>query len=216
MTMVLSYVWHDKIVMMADSRLSRYNAAGNFEYFDDRVKIHRGDGLVIGTSGLGKAVIRNGDEGKVLEVEKLVTHFFNQNNSGLAHLSGKVIVEGLVDTWNRTLKQSLGVRLKDHPVCFMLARWENGLNPMIYTCESTSKQTSATSFGGVIGDEQVQPIVAPYFVEDLIISMTFEDTIEHFKQAYAEVISKVETVGGKINVYVLDRDPQQSKWLELG
>lgn len=215
MTMVLSYVWHDKIVMMADSRLSKYDEALNFKYFDDRVKIHLGEGIVIGNSGLSKAVIRNGDKGKVLEVEKLVKHFFNQNKDRLAHLSGEVIVEGLVDTWNETLEKSLGVKFKDHSVCFMLARWENGYNSMIYTCESTSRQTHETSFGGAIGDESVQPIVAPYFEEDLIKSMTFEDTIEHFKRAYTEVISKVETVGGKISIYVLDRDPNQSKWLGL-
>ena len=63
MTMVLSYVWQDKIVIMADSRMSRYDSKGNFEHIDDHVKIHPSKQLVIGNSG------------KLLEVEKLIAPF---------------------------------------------------------------------------------------------------------------------------------------------
>jgi hypothetical protein len=108
MTMVLSYVWHDKIVMMADSRISRYESEGNFEHFDDRVKIHPSEQLVLGNSGMAKAMIREGDTGKLLEVEKLIAHFFTINEGRLGSYSGKVILEGLVDTWNSTLKQAGG------------------------------------------------------------------------------------------------------------
>jgi hypothetical protein len=214
MTMVLSYVWQDKIVIMADSRMSRYDKEGNFEHFDDRVKIHPSEQVVIGNSGLAKAVIREGDKGKILEVEKMITYFFNVNKGRLSNQPGKVIIEGLVDVWNGTLKQSLGVKPEDHPACFMLARWENGSKPMIYSCESTDRQTNWTSFGGVIGDDPIKPIIAPYFNDNLISGMTFEETIHHFKRAYEEVCSKVETVGGKVKIYVLDQDPTQSKWLD--
>jgi hypothetical protein len=96
----------------------------------------------------------------------------------------------------------------------MLARWENGFEPMIFTCESTDRQVNWTSFGGVIGDPPMNPIIAPYFNADLINSMTFDETIQHFKRGYEEVCSKVETVGGQVRIYVLDRDPSKSKWLE--
>lgn len=63
--------------------------------------------------------------------------------------------------WNATLDQSLGLKPKDHPACLMLGKWENGFYPGIYTCGTTERQTGSTSFGGVIGDDPVKPIVAP-------------------------------------------------------
>jgi len=131
-----------------------------------------------------KAIIRNGDKGKLFEVEKLIIHFYTLNKDRIAFLQGEVIIEGLVDMWNATLVQSLGVKPKDHPACFKLARWENGFYPVIYTCETTQRQTGSTYFGGVIGGDPVKPIVAPYFDADLLKSMQFEDTIEHFKRTY--------------------------------
>ncbi|RUS44556.1 hypothetical protein [Cohnella sp. AR92] len=216
MTMVLSYVWQDKIVMMADSRMSRYDKDGNFEHIDDRVKIHPSEQLVIGNSGMAKAMIRNGDTGKILEVEQLITHFFSINKGRLSTQPGKVIIGALVDTWNNTLKEKMGIKPEDHPVCFMLARWENGSKPMIYTCESIGRQVNWTSFGGAVGDPPMNPIIVPYFNEDLVNSMTFEETIQHFKRCYEEVSSKVETIGGQVRIYVLDQDPAQSQWLSQG
>ena len=112
--------------------------------------------------------------------------------------------------------KKLEVEPEDHPACFMLARWENCFEPMIYTCESTNRQLNWTSFGGAIGDEPMNPIIAPYFNDDRLNGMTFEETIQHFKRAYEEVSSKVETVGSQVRIYVLDRDPSKSKWLSRG
>jgi hypothetical protein len=167
MTMVLSYVWRDKIVMMADSRISRFDSKGIFEYFDNRVKIHPAENLVIGNSGLGKAIV----SGKVLEVEKVIAEFIDQNKDRFPFLQGKIIVEGLVQKWNATLEHSLGINPADHPASFMFARWENGYNPKIYSCESTRGTAAWTSFGGIIGDEANGPIVAPYFKEDLLYEL---------------------------------------------
>ncbi|WP_236344014.1 hypothetical protein [Paenibacillus plantiphilus] len=67
------------------------------------------------------------------------------NKDRLALQSGKVIIEGLVDTWKGTLEQSLGIKPE----------------------ESNERQTSGASFGAVIGDDPIKPIIEPYFNAEL-------------------------------------------------
>jgi hypothetical protein len=211
MTMVLSYVWQNKIVIMADSRRSTIDSEGKFVHFDDQLKIHPYMQLVIGSSGLAKAVIREGDKGKVLEIHKLIEHFLNNNKDSLIFLPGQTIVEGLVDTWNVTLTHSLGLKPEDHLANFMVCRWEN--EPQIYVCHSHNRQTRTATIGAIIGDDEAARIAGNYFVANLN-SMKFEETIDHFKQAYEQVRINVKTVGGPINIFVLDKNHSETGWLE--
>lgn len=53
----------------------------------------------------------------------------------------------------------------------------------------------------------------PYYEEDTD-NWTLKETVDFYKKGFVEVMNQVETVGGPIDIFVLDRNPEKSYWLE--
>jgi hypothetical protein len=201
--------------MMADSR-GTDDSGGNFTYKDDAVKIRPYENFIVGSAGLGKTLIMESDtKGKLFKNEQLLEHFFKINNKDLPRMDGRIIIEGLVDTWNNTF-ESLNVHPKEYRASFMLSKWE-GLEPRIYICHTLNRLTNIDSLGGVIGADDAQAIVAASYMKtrEELRQMQFEETIDHFKQAFAEVSKEVKTVGGPVNIFILGQRPSESRWWPL-
>ncbi|MCQ6520780.1 MULTISPECIES: hypothetical protein [Bacillus] len=211
MTMVIAYVWKDKIVMMADSRISRQNNKGEvIEYSDDSIKIvplnRRG---VIGHSGTRKLPTKEG----YFDLIQITHKFVGDNQHISRSCTAKEAIEELGTLWNDTLK-GFGDQTGDVNFCLLLGKWEERLGrmyPMLYSYSSPNdKYTFFTK--GCIGDSEINPIMEQYFNKDLD-GMDFEETINHFKKGFSEVINNnVETVGGFIHVYVLEANEIGSRW----
>jgi hypothetical protein len=206
MTMIIAYAHYDKIVMMADSRMSKESKNGDFEYSDDRLKIHPFQRLVLGHSGRSRMLI-NGNE---LDISQVIEHFFKINEQNLSSASGTTIIRGLVDTWNNTLIHSMRENPEEHVASLILCEWWQGIEPRIYVCD-TLNSNIGIDIGAVIGDQEAQVLVKPY-IDVNLNSMSFEETISHFKEAFIEISSKVRTVGGFVNIYVLGL--ADNEWLE--
>lgn len=211
MTMVIAYVWKDKIVMMADSRISRQNDKGEvIEYSDDSIKIvplnRRG---VIGHSGTRKLPTKEG----YFDLIKITQHFVSDNQHISRSCTAKEAIEGLAFLWNDTLKD-FGYQTGDLDFCLLLGKWEERsgrMYPMLYNYSSQNDECTFFT-KGCIGDPEIHPIIEPYFNKD-INDMEFEETIYHFKKGFSEVIdNNVETVGGFIHVYVLEANEIGSHW----
>ena len=65
----------------------------------------------------------------------------------------------------------------------------------------------------VIGDDPVYEIMLPYFHTEEKY-WRFDEIIEFYSKGFLEVMTKVETVGGPIDIFVLDEIPEKSYWLE--
>lgn len=224
MTLTLAYIFHDKfsgehkIVVMADSRESKVNRGGEMlDHRDDAEKIIPFDRrLVIGKSGLTSFNI--GD--KPFYTNEIVEHFFNQNQNRLHNVMGKEILGGLVQTWNETLtaekKKALGII--ESNFALLLCKWEEDtpgrVIPKIHSYNSIIETIDTMSGGGgtAIGEIEAQHIIAPYFDFEKISEMSFDESIKHFKKGYAEVMDKVDTVGGHVSVYTLGPNRFQSRW----
>lgn len=218
MTMIIAYAWQDKVVMMADSRSSRTNKNGNvIEFEDDNEKIITVQNrFSIGQAGLRKAYLGNGE---YLEMDDVTNYFLNINESTLSKLNGKQLLEGIVMTWNRTLSE----KLRRNP--FSLENrysfaWgsfienETGeLEPKIHTYQSHFNEFQFNGRKTVIGDDAVYAFIMPYYEEDTD-NWTLEETVEFYKKGFVEVMNQVQTVGGPIDIFVLDRNPEKSYWLE--
>ncbi|MDA1528497.1 hypothetical protein [Bacillus cereus group sp. TH260-2LC] len=211
MTMVIAYVWKDKIVMMADSRISRQNNKGEvMEYRDDSIKIvPLNRRSVIGHSGTRKLPAKEG----YFDLLQITQKFVDDNQHISRSCTAREAIEELAILWNETLK-NFEDQIGDVNFCLLLGKWEERsgrMYPMLYNYSSQNdKYKSFTK--GCIGDPEIHPIMAPYFNKDLD-GMDFEETINHFKKGFSEVIdSNVETVGGFIHVYVLDANEIGSRW----
>lgn len=101
MTMVIAFSWKDKIVVMADSRISSKNNNKVTEYIDDRIKIYPVDNrFVISNTGTSKIWLKN--KGTYLDVKDVINHFIKLNveENRFNKLTGKAILKGLIETWN--------------------------------------------------------------------------------------------------------------------
>ncbi|CAM4025475.1 hypothetical protein L1N85_17070 [Paenibacillus alkaliterrae] len=217
MTMVIAYAWQDKVVMMADSRSSRTDKNGNvIEFEDENEKIMPvRNRFSIGHAGLRKAYLGNGE---YLEMGDVTNHCLKINESTLSKLNSKQLLEGIVTTWNRTLSEKLHRNpfSLENRYCFALGSFvenETGeLEPKIHTYQSHFNEFQFGGRKAVIGDDAVYAIIKPYYEEDTD-NWTLEETIEFYKKGFVEVMNQVETVGGPIDIFVLDTNPEKSYWL---
>lgn len=217
MTMLIAYTWQDKIVMMADSRSSAKDSEGKMvDFYDEATKIFPfSKRLVIGHSGLRRISIGGG---QYVDLMKIIEHYLNVNQHTLPNISGEEALTGLIEMWNGTLREKFGREPNslDSMYSLLLCKWEEvapgRVSPTVYSYQSQFGDIQ-TSKGAVAGDEEVYPIITPYF-ETSIENMTFTETIEHYKKGFLEVIDKVDTVGGFIHVYVLESDCFKSHWLD--
>ncbi|MDA1811847.1 hypothetical protein H0911_06905 [Bacillus sp. HSTU-bmb18] len=211
MTMVIAYVWKDKIVMMADSRISKQNDVGEVvEHSDDSIKIiplnRRG---IIGHSGARKLPTKEG----YFDLIRITQHFVSDNQNIAHSCTAEETLERLVSVWKDTLGNS-GCQSDDVDFCLLLGKWEERsgyMYPMLYSYSSQNNRLTPNGTKGCIGDPEIIAIIEPYFNKDLD-GMSFEETINYFKQGFSEVISSVETVGGFIHVYVLAAREIESHW----
>lgn len=206
MTMLVSYVWNDRIVIMADSRSTLKENQVAISFSDTTLKIYpflnRG---VIATSGLSK--IQLNDE-NYFPISAIIENFISVNKKVLKRSTGKQIISSLVETINNNLITNFNRDPKDlnNRITLLVGifDYENDLAyPRIYKYQSNFEGIDYTD-KIVSGDDEVYPIIQPYFNED-IKSLTFEESIEHFKEGFTEVIKTVETVGGPINIYILQQ-----------
>ncbi|WP_400195094.1 hypothetical protein [Lysinibacillus telephonicus] len=218
MTMIIAYTWQDRIIMMADSRSSAKNDEGKMTDYSDEVYkiIPVSNRLAIGHSGLRKAYL---GEGHFFDLNKITEHFLERNQQIITMVTGKQLLTGLVEMWNRTLKEKMGRNPFSlaNRFSFLLAKFETTeggvLKPEIHAYQSHFQKFNWGGNKAIIGDDEVYPIIKPYY-ETNTDNWTFEETIDFYKKGFAEVMEKVETVGGAIDIYVLDADPMKSFWLE--
>lgn len=219
MTMVVAYTWHDKIIMMADSRASARDDEGKMvDFTDEENKIFPVQKkIVIGHSGLRK--IPKVD-GTLFDLHKITEYFLEVNQNKISKLTGRQLLLGLVETWNGTFIESLGrdpFHLNNR-FCFLLGTFEEDenheLKPKIQAYQShleTKFNWNGTK--AVIGDEGVYPIMQSYY-DTNTDAWKFDEALEFYLKGFTEVMDKVETVGGPIDIYVLDLNPNQSYWLQ--
>ncbi|MBT2729210.1 hypothetical protein J7E63_20140 [Bacillus sp. ISL-75] len=218
MTMVVAYTWQDKIIMMADSRSSTRDDQGKMiDYTDEEDKIIPVENkIVIGHAGLGKVYIGAGNH---FDLNKITERFLELNQQIISKATGEQLLLGLVKMWNRTLSESMGRNpfSVDNRFCFLLAKFEpngNGeLKPKIHTYQSHFQKFNWGGKKAVVGDEEVYPIIKSYFDTETD-DWTFNEALDFYQKGFTEVIDQVDTVGGVIDIYVLDKNPEHSHWLK--
>ncbi|MGG4467215.1 hypothetical protein ABER68_04150 [Paenibacillus alvei] len=214
MTMILAYIWNDKIVTMADSRASKRDHDGKMIYKEDNsIKIKPiSKRFVVAHSGLYKVHRGNEQYANLYDITDL---FIERNQNNLSTCNGIDLFEGLVDSWNQSLE-----RLGKDPYSinnrfsFFFSEWENVdglLFPRIHAYQSHKGEFNVATESAVAGDEEIYPLIKPY-LKVRVEEMTLEESIEYFKKGYEEVCSKVDTVGGFIHVHILDANPLKSYW----
>lgn len=216
MTMVVAYTWQDKIIMMADSRESRKDNEGKIvEFNDDQIKlISVNKKVVIGHAGIRKVYL---GEDRYFDLNEITRYFVKVNEQRILSLPGEESLKELVKMWNGTLSKKLGrdPYSLNSSFCFLLAKWEQNeegfLVPHINTYQSLFNEFHSGAKKAAVGDDEVYPIIAPYF-DINTDNCTFDEALEHYKKGYAEVIEKVDSVGGPIDVYVLEANPSGSYW----
>lgn len=205
--MIIAFSWKEKIVVMADSRISKKSDDKVIEFHDDRVKIVPINGkIVISHSGTTKIPLGNSNH---LDVSDVINHYIKINEERLESIDGKIALEGLIDCWNKTLSQ-INLNPHDYDVNFLLCEWKNKVTPKIYGYNSETNKINKGS--QVLGDDEAMPIIYPYVKTD-IDDMTFEQVIRHFMNGYSAVMRRLDTVGGDIHIYELNQDPRLSKWI---
>lgn len=217
MTMVIAYAWKDKIIMMADSRSSARDENGKMlEYDDEGDKIFPVQNkFSLGHAGLRKASIGGGN---FFDLRNITEHFFNVNQHILFKATAEHLLKGLVEMWNRTLSEKLkrDPFSLDNRFCFLLGNFEENeigeLEPTIHSYQSHFNEFQWGGTKAVIGDDAVYPIIMPYYQANTD-DWTFDETLNHYQKGFAEVMEQVETVGGPINIYVLNANPDNSYWL---
>ncbi len=216
MTMVVAYTWQDKIIMMADSRESmKDNENKIIEFNDDQIKlIPVKKKVVIGHAGLLKV---DQGQGQYFELNKITQHFAEVHEQLILSRPGKESLEALVRMWNEVLSQKLG---RDpyslaNRFCFLLAKWEQdeegSLVPKINTYQSHFNEFQYGGKKAAVGDDEVYPIIAPYLDTDTD-DWTFDEALDYYKKGFVEVMEKVDSVGGPIDVYVLEVNSIGSHW----
>ncbi|MFS0560496.1 hypothetical protein AB1K91_07130 [Terribacillus sp. 179-K 1B1 HS] len=209
MTMVIAFSWKDKIVVMADSRISKKKNDEVTEFIDDRIKIYPvDDRFVISNTGASKIWLEN--KGTYLDVNDVINYYIKINVQTFNKLSGESILKGLVQCWNNTLEHE-GLLPNEYDVKFLVCIWEFSLYPRIYCYDSYENRIIEGS--QVAGDEEAMYIIHPFVKTDLD-DMTFQEVIQHFEVGYTLVMKSVETVGGKVKVYELNQTPSESKWVK--
>jgi hypothetical protein len=209
MSMVIAFSWKDKIVVMADSRISRKKEGKVTEFIDDRIKIHPvKERFVICNTGTSKLWL--GNKGTYLDINEVINHFIKLNDEIFINQSGETILKGLVKCWNCTLEHE-GIVPNDYDVKFIVCNWENSLFPRIYSYSSSENKIIEGS--QVAGDDEVMNIIYPYVKTDLD-DMSFKEILQHFETGYSNVMKRVDTVGGKVRVYELNQTPSLSKWVK--
>ncbi|MEW4275373.1 hypothetical protein [Priestia megaterium] len=216
MTMVTAYTWQDRVIIMADSREHTRNNEGRMvEYNDEQEKITPVKNLLaFAEAGLRK-VYRG--EGCYFDMNQVTDYFIEQNEAILSKATGKQLLEGLVTMWNLTMSEKLGRNpfSINNRFSLLLAGFEveNGeRKPRIHTYQSHFQKFQYNGNKAVIGDDGCYPIMMPYFQRDTG-DMTFDQTLEFYLRGYAEVMKQVETIGGPIDIYVLEGDPKCSYWI---
>jgi hypothetical protein len=218
MTMVVAYAWQDKIIIMADSRSSARDDNGKMlEYNDQGYKIITVQNkFAIGHAGLREISIGGGNH---FELNNITEHFLDVNRHFLSKATGEQFLKGLVEMWNRTLSEKMqrDPFSLDNRFCFLMANFvenENGeLNPKIHSYQSHFQEFQWGGNKAVIGDDAVYPIITPYFQTNTD-DWTFDKVLDFYLKGFLEVMDQVETVGGPIDIYVLDANPDNSYWLE--
>ncbi|WP_131724769.1 hypothetical protein [Paenibacillus solani] len=215
MTMVIAHVWQNKIIIMADSRSSARDKDGKMLEFDDKANkiIEIQNKLFIGHAGLRKIPI-----GEHFDLNEITMHFIKMNQNKLFDYSGELIFRGLVETWNRTLSEKLGRNPFDlnNRFCLLMGIFENDNGKLIPKIHSYQSHFNEFQWGGtkaVIGDDPVYEIILPYYETDNA-DWTFDEIIDFYRKGFSEVMNKVETVGGPIDIFVLDEVPEKSYWLD--
>lgn len=216
MTLLVSFVWKDKIIMMADSRISKKDNSGTIcDYKDNSIKIvPYNNTIVIGRSGLS-----NYSDNTIngLDTSKITKHFLDSNTHiDFANSKSDEIFKGLVDTWKSTLSQIPTFDPRDESTAYnlVLAKWDKEpsiLTPMIHTYSSLENRIRSAT-GAVIGDDEAIEIIKSYCNPDLYSNLDFEDVIQHFKKGFQEVTAGVKSVGGFIYTYILEASDQESRW----
>lgn len=218
MTMIVAYTWKNKIVMMADSRKSTRNEEGKMlEYSDKENKIIPVQNkLVIGHSGLKEVDLGCG---QYFDLHQITEHFIKVNRHVISKATGQQLLTGLVEMWNRTLHEKLNRNpfSIENRFCLVIAKFEENefgdIFPTIHTYQSHLIDYNWDGNKVVVGDDDVYPIMMPYYKTKTDM-WTFEDTLSFYKKGYKEVIDTIETVGGPIDIYVLEKNPDYSYWLE--
>ncbi len=208
--MVIAFSWKDKIIVMADSRISRQSDSKVTEFYDDRVKIYPVNGNLL-ISQSGATIIRLDEQGNFLDVSDVISDFvkMNGNREQLVAVEGESAIRDLIDYWNKILLKN-DLDPNNYDVNFLLCGWMNGVTPAIY-CYSS--ETNKIDEGNrVIGDKEALKIIYPYIQEDLE-NKTFEEVLRHYKHGFNKVIQHVETVGGDLHIYELNQNPKLSKWI---
>lgn len=219
MTMILAYTWKDKAIIMADSRESAKDDKGNMvDYNDKQEKILPVQNqLVFAHAGLRRIPYV---QGGYFDLNNITEHFIDQNQDKLTNSSTKELLRGLVTTWNGTFIESFR-RDPFSPrnrFSFLLARFETidgKLMPKFNTYQSYFQGHPEYQFCGkkaVIGDDECYPIITPYVEKDTD-QMTFEEALDFYLEGFGKVMEKVETIGGPIDIYVLEQDSEESYWL---
>ncbi|MFS0558583.1 hypothetical protein [Brevibacillus sp. 179-C9.3 HS] len=216
MTMVIAYTWQDKIIMMADSRESRKDSEGKIvEFNDDQTKlIPVNKKVVIGNAGLRKVYL---GQGQYYDLNNITQYFVEKNEQLILMRPGKESLKALVDMWNKTLSENLGrdPYIPANSYCFLLAKWEHNeegfLVPHINTYQSHFNEFQYGGKYAVVGDDAVYRIIEPFF-DTNTDDWTFEEVLDHYKKGYVEVMKKVDSVGGPIDVYVLEANSYGSHW----
>ncbi|MDY8161890.1 hypothetical protein [Bacillus thuringiensis] len=216
MTMVLAYTWQDKAIIMADSRESAKNDVGAMvEYNDEQEKILPVQNyMAFAHAGLRRIPDATGN---YFDLNQITEYFILQNQAILTKATTKQILEGLVTMWNGTLSEQIGRNpfSLQNRFSLLLARFETidgEQKPRFSTYQSNYQDFQYLGKKAVIGDDECYPIIMPYFEMDTD-TMTFDDALNFYLKGYAEVIEKVETIGGPIDIYVLDENPERSYWL---
>ncbi|MDL4840349.1 hypothetical protein [Aquibacillus rhizosphaerae] len=217
MTMVLAYTWKNKAVVRADSREHAHNDKGEIvSYNDDQEKIIPAQNhLVFAHAGLRKVHL---GESRYFDNSQITEYFIEQNQSVLSNFTSEQLLNELVTMWNRTLREKLG---RDpfsvhNRFSILFARFENdnGVSkPKIHTYQSHFQEFQYGGRKAIVGDDECYPIIMPYFQMDTD-DWTFDETLEFYLRGFAEVTEKVETIGGEIDIFVLDENPECSHWFK--
>ncbi|MCE5173286.1 hypothetical protein LQV63_28945 [Paenibacillus profundus] len=87
------------------------------------------------------------------------------------------------------------------------------MKPKIHAYQSHFQEFNWGGSKAIIGDDKVYPIMMSYYKTNTD-DLTFEEALDFYQKGFVEVMEQVETVGGPIDIYVLDANPNNSYWQE--
>jgi hypothetical protein len=187
------------------------------DYNDQGYKINSVQNkFAIGHAGLRTVLL---GEGNHFDLNKITEHFLTTNQHIISTVKAEHFLKGLVEMWISTLSEKMQRNpfSLDNRFCFIIANFEeneNGeLKPKIHTYQSHFQEYQWGGNKAVIGDYAVYPIITPYYQANTD-DWTFDKALDFYQKGIAEVMDQVETVGGPIDIFVLDVNPENSYWLE--